>query len=52
MVTQEFELSVTPIGSPPVIHLNKDDADFQLIFNIDSRSGTFTMENREVHDGE
>lgn len=45
MVTQEFELSVTPVGDPPVIHLNKDDADFQLVFYIDSRSGTFTMEN-------
>ena len=45
MVTQEFELSVTPLGDMPVIHLNKDDADFQLVFYINSRSGTFTMEN-------
>ena len=45
MVTQEFDLSVTPVGNPVQIHLNKDDADFQLIFNIGSRSGTFTMES-------
>lgn len=44
MVEQEFDLSVTPIGNPLQIHLNKDDADFQLIFNIGSRSGTYTME--------
>ena len=45
MVTQEFELSITPIGDPAVIHLNRDDADFQLVFTIGSRSGQFTMEN-------
>lgn len=45
MVEQEFSLSITPIGSPTLIHLNKDDADFQLIFHIDSRSGQFVMEN-------
>lgn len=45
MVTQEFDLSITPIGNPALIHLNRDDADFQLVFNIYSRSGTFTMEN-------
>ena len=45
MVTQEFELSVTPVGDPVVVHLNKDDADFQLVFYIDSRSGTFTFES-------
>ena len=45
MVEQEFDLSITPIGNPVQIHLNKGDSDFQLIFNIDSRSGDFTMEN-------
>ena len=45
MVEQEFNLSVTPIGNPIQIHLNKDDSDFRLIFNIESRSGDFTMED-------
>lgn len=45
MVVQEAELSITPIGKPVVIHLNQDDADFQLVFTIGSRSGTFTMES-------
>lgn len=45
MVEQSFELSVSPVSDPLVIHVNKDDADFQLIFTIGSRSGQFTMEN-------
>ena len=45
MVVQEFSLSITPIGKPVCIYLNKDDADFQIVFNIESRSGTFTLES-------
>ncbi|MBR0411050.1 MAG: hypothetical protein IJI25_08630 [Eubacterium sp.] len=45
MEHEAYDLSVTPLGDPVVIHLNRGDADFKLKFNIMSRSGTFKMEN-------
>lgn len=43
MVTHEISLSITPIGSPEPIHLNKGDSDFQIVCNLGTRSGRFVL---------
>lgn len=44
MITYRNNLDMTPGGIPPVIHLNQYDDDFQLIFDLYTSIGQFTIQ--------
>jgi hypothetical protein len=45
MITYRNKLSVTPGGRPTVVHLNQNDADFTLIFDLYSVYGDLTIQS-------
>lgn len=44
MITYEYNLDVTPGGDPLEVNLNENDSDFSLVFKLESRLGTFSVE--------
>lgn len=45
MITHTYWLDVTPDDSPMEIHLNQNDANFTLVFNLYSSMGEFVIES-------
>lgn len=45
MITHTYDLDMTPGEAPVEIHLNKNDADFSLVFRLFSSLGTLTLES-------
>lgn len=45
MITHNFDLDMTPGETPVEIQLNKNDADFSIVFALFSSLGTLTIES-------
>lgn len=45
MITYRNKLSVTPGGKPTVVHLNQNEADFSLIFDLYSVYGVLEIQS-------
>ena len=45
MITKTYQLDMHPGGIPVIVHLSQYDQDFNLVFNLYSSSGVFTVES-------